>query len=396
MRKIAGKWLDLYTDIPATAAIEELPGVFDQAIGQWCTYFQIDEQTIKDWRVIGSLMKDKQRFEQAGLLPDSLPVFQHGYSGEFRIWLNEQPSDYYRRHLLLHEGTHAFMIHFLKGTGPPWFMEGTAELLGTHHWDGKQLQLRHFPSDKLQTPHWGRVKIVQDDLAAGRGMPLEAIMNYGSDAHLKVQPYGWCWAAASFFDSHPQYQASFRKMLARSGDSSGRFNQIFLESLADQWPSVTQQWQLFVTQMDYGYDVAREAIDPRPLQSLPAGGGNFVLQANRGWQSTGYTITAGSTLRISGEGQFQLANDPQPWISEAGGLTIEYYRGKPLGLLLAAVSEPGEAGLTRLADPQPIGLVGQLKCSLPGILYVRVNDAPSQLADNQGQLQVTIQVDPDN
>ena len=75
MRKIAGKWLDLYTDIPATAAIEELPGVFDQAISQWCTYFQIDEQTIKDWRVIGSLMKDKQRFEQAGLLPDSLPVF---------------------------------------------------------------------------------------------------------------------------------------------------------------------------------------------------------------------------------------------------------------------------------------------------------------------------------
>jgi hypothetical protein len=185
-------------------------------------------------------------------------------------------------------------------------------------------------------------------------------------------------------------------MLARSSDSSGRFNQIFLESLADQWPSVTQQWQLFVTQMDYGYDVAREAIDPRPLQSLPAAGGNFVLQANRGWQSTGYTITAGSTLRISGEGQFQLANDPQPWISEAGGLTIEYYRGKPLGLLLAAVSEPGEAGLTRLADPQPIGLVGRLECSRPGILYVRVNDAPSQLADNQGQLQVSIQVDPDN
>ena len=64
--------------------------------------------------------------------------------------------------------------------------------------------------------------------------------------------------------------------------------------------------------------------------------------------------------------------------------------------LLAAVSEPGEAGLTRLADPQPIGLLGRLECSRPGILYVRVNDVPSQLADNQGQLQVTIQVDLDN
>ena len=31
------------------------------------------------------------------------------------MWLHDQPTDYYRRHLLLHEGTHAFMIAFLGG-----------------------------------------------------------------------------------------------------------------------------------------------------------------------------------------------------------------------------------------------------------------------------------------
>lgn len=391
IRKVEGKWLDLYTDIPEDPSIAELPGVFDQAVSQWCEFFTIPTEKLRGWRIVGSLIKDRQRFSRAGLLPDSLPPFQHGYSSQFQIWFYEQPSEYYRRHLMLHEGTHAFMIHFLQGAGPPWFMEGMAELLGTHRWDGKQLTLRHFPADKQETPHWGRVKIVQDDLAAGRGMPLEAIMNYGSDAHLKVQPYGWCWAAASFFDFHPHYQQAFRKLIAHSRDSSGTFNEVLLRSLADEWPRVSQEWQLYVLGMDYGYDVAREAIDPRDVKPLPQDGGSFTVRADRGWQSTGYRIEAGATLELTARGQFQLASDPRPWISEAGGVTIEYHRGKPLGMLLAAVAYPGEAGLTRLANPHPLGVSGKLECAQEGILYLRVNDRPSRLSDNKGQLEVSIQ-----
>ena len=51
------------------------------------------------------------------------------------FWLFDQPTDYYVRHLLLHEGTHVFMVSFLGGCGPGWYMEGTAELLGTHRLD---------------------------------------------------------------------------------------------------------------------------------------------------------------------------------------------------------------------------------------------------------------------
>ena len=46
------------------------------------------------------------------------------------LWLHDQPTAYYRRHLLLHEGTHVFMASFLGGCGPGWYMEGTAELFG--------------------------------------------------------------------------------------------------------------------------------------------------------------------------------------------------------------------------------------------------------------------------
>jgi hypothetical protein len=390
IRVMEGEYITIYTDLPAGPAIDELPRVFDLATGQWSEYFGVEKEKTIGWKVVGSVIKDKQRFLQAGLLPESLPPFSHGYSAEFRIWLFDQPSDYYRRHLLLHEGTHAFMVHFLQGGGPPWYMEGMAELLGTHRWDGKKLILRHFPQDKSETPYWGRIKIIKDDMAVGRGMPLRAIMNYSSDAHLKVQAYGWCWAAASFFDYHPEYQPAFRKMIRHSGDSSGNFSEHFLRSLEEEWPRIQQEWQLFIFNIQYGYDIPREAIVDKPVVAFPEDGGTCVLQAGRGWQSTGFQIPGGTRLQLSARGQFQLAAEPLPWISEADGITLEYYRGKPLGKLLAAVAQPGENGQTRLARPLAVGASGTFDCQQEGILYLRVNDAPSQLADNRGQLSVRI------
>ena len=390
IRALEGEYITLYTDIPAAPAIDELPKVFDLAMVEWCKYFGVEMEKATGWKVIGSVIKDKQRFLQSGLLPEGLPSFSHGYSGEFRVWLYDQPSDYYRRHLLLHEGTHAFMVHFLQGGGPPWFMEGMAELLGTHHWDGNKLTLRYFPQDKTETPYWGRIKIVKDDLAANRGMPLRAIMNYPADAHLKVESYGWSWAAAVFLDSHPEFQEAFRNMIPHSRDTSGDFSLKFARSLEKEWPRLGQQWQHFIYTIEYGHDIRREAIADKPVEPFPAAGATVEIRADRGWQSTGYEISDGTTLQLTASGRYQLAADPKPWICEPDGVTVMYYRGQPLGRLIAAVAQPGEPGLTRLARPQPIGAAATMDCQQGGILYLRINDSPAQLEDNTGQLTVKI------
>src|SRR5262249_14224219 len=145
----------LYTDLPSSLAVDELPGVFDQAFLQWCAYFGIDEKDHADWRMTGYLIKDKVRFTAAGLLPDDLPPFLNGYCRGHEIWVYNQPSgnqtsDYYRRHLLLHEGTHGFMFTVLRGCGPPWYSEGMAELLATHRWADGRLQLNRFPSSPAE------------------------------------------------------------------------------------------------------------------------------------------------------------------------------------------------------------------------------------------------------
>lgn len=392
IRKLTGKHLTLYTDLPAAPAIDELPQVFDAALPQWLEYFGVDAAVAESWQQVGYLMLDKVRFTTAGLLPADLPPFLHGYQRDSELWLYEQPSDYYRRHLLLHEGTHGFMKRFLGGAGPPWYMEGMAELFGTHRWENGQLDLQWFPEDKEQTAMWGRIKAIQDDYRAGRGKTIEDILRYDKTAHLQVEPYAWSWAAAVFFDSHPKYQDRFRELPKFAPDDTMTFSLRLYNGLQDEWPSVARQWHVFLANMDYGYDIAREAIDAKSVMEVPETDAAISIAADRGWQSTGYRLEAGVKYKIEASGRFQLATDPKIWWSEPNGVTIRYHKGLPLGMLIGAIIDEtaGDGGALPLIDPKAIGIGGEYPVEDSGTLYLRINDSPAELDDNAGAVQVRI------
>lgn len=392
IRKLEGKHVVLYTDLPAAADVDELPQVFEAAVPLWCSYFGVDPAKLPDWRIIGSVMKEKEPFLGAGLYPESLPDFPHGYNVGSQVWLYDQPSAYFRRHLLLHEGTHAFMLRWLGGAGPPWYMEGMAELLGTHRWEKGQLTLGVMPASKEEVPYWGRVKIVKDAAAAGNALSLIDLMRYDAHAHLKVEAYGWCWAAAMFLDNHPLSQAAFRDLKANTRDRSIEFSKRFYESVKENWPAIVEDWQIFVAECDYGYDVPRAAVLRKEAIALPNEGATVTLATDHGWQSTGYRLEAGKTYKIAATGRYQIASTPKPWPCEAGGVTIHYFHGKPLGMLMAGSSDlEGESpSITPLTKPQAVGLSGELAAEVTGTLYFKINEASSGLADNSGTLQVTI------
>lgn len=69
--------------------------------------------------------------------------YDPGSGGAF---LYRQPTAYYSRVLLLHELTHQYQGH-VSGLGglPFWYVEGVAESVGRHHWDGACLELRVRP-----------------------------------------------------------------------------------------------------------------------------------------------------------------------------------------------------------------------------------------------------------
>ena len=389
IRKLAGKHLTLFTDGEPARPIEELPEVFDQAVGQWCDYFGRSASRLDTWRVRGFLMRKRELFVRTGLLPLDLPPFPHGYSRGTEFWLYEQPSDYYRRHLLLHEGTHVFSYTVLQGSGPPWYMEGIAELLATHRWKDGTLVLNWFPASRMEVPMWGRIKIVQDAVARGALKTVEDILAYDERAHRQVEPYGWCWALAAFLDGHPRYRGRFREMVrhVRRLDFTDQFRRLFRED----WGTLTEEWQVFAAELDYGAEVARVAIDFTAGRPLPEGGATVTVAADRAWQNSGIRLEAGRQYRLRASGRYQVAAWPRPWPCEPGGVSTRYHRGRPLGLLLAAVRPLRSAGRCAFLDPIPVGLGAMLTPEQTGTLFFRINDSNGGLGDNAGTLQVQVQ-----
>jgi hypothetical protein len=267
-----------------------------------------------------------------------------------------------------------------------------AELLGTHQWRDGKLTLAYMPGQKTETPGWGRIRIVKDQLAAGNGKWPADIMNYGPQAHLRNEPYGWCWALAAFYDSHPRSQKAFRALRTkvRTADLTQWFQQQVEEFRAD----LSEDWQLFVMNIEYGYDIERSAIVRKTAQAVPPSGATATLAADRGWQSTGILLTEGSTYDIRGTGRYQVAvTNDEIWWCEPGGVTIHYYQGRPLGVLLAAVRNDSEplGGSTPLLAPGTIGLGTTYTPQSTGTLYLKINESAADLSDNQGQITVRVQ-----
>jgi len=393
IRRLEGSRLTLYTDLPSHPAIEELPQVFEQAFPQWCSYFQVDGQAYSKWRCTAVLIGETERIVKAGLLPLELPPFRFGFARGREIWFFNPPSDYYRRHLLLHEGTHAFMNSILGNCGPTWYMEGIAELLASHRWEGGKLQMLYFPRNPEELPLWGRIRMIQEDLKANKFLTLEQILELRPRDAESVELYGWCWAAATFFERHPRYHGSFRQLIHWVLQPD--FNELFRKTLREWWNWAEEEWAVFVHSLEYNHDLSREVLDLTPGWPVPPVGAEVVIAADRGWQNTGLLLEAGKTYLLQAQGRYQLATEPVIWWSEPGGVSIRYYRGRPLGILLAAVwpgivpgAPPGDA----FRNPIPVGLGTRLTPKQTGTLFLRINDSPGELADNAGTLTVRVQL----
>lgn len=444
IRKLTSRHLTLYTDVPSGREVDRLPAVFDEAVPQWAAYFGVDESKTASWRARAFLIADRRRFDALGLMPVGKDQFVNGISSGSDMWLYDQPTAYYRRHLLLHEGTHAFMTTFLGGCGPAWYMEGTAELMATHRLDQKGvrnlfetrkrrenekvpdtfLHLNIMPRDRTDVPMLGRIKLIHDAIADGRALDLPAVLALDGREQLGNEAYAWCWAAAKFLDSNPQYRDRFRKLKEHVLDPN--FNSIVRRNFAD-WRNLNAEWRAYVATLDHDYDFDRMAIRferGKPLGDRPK---YITVAADRGWQSSGVWLEANQSYRIAAHGRYQIAAEDnggvvQPWPCEPGGVTVEYHEGKPLGILLGAIDarqngdgavvrgspDPAQASVrppvgevarsgdrpqqsAMFSNPIVIGLHTTIRPTTSGTLYLRVNDSGGRLHDNRGTLTVKIE-----
>ncbi|HEY6564027.1 MAG TPA: hypothetical protein VIY86_05990 [Pirellulaceae bacterium] len=392
IRKIEGKHLTLLTDLPSQFAVDELPKVFDRAVPAWAAYFRLDPQRLEGWRVVGCLMKDRDPFQATGLFPATLPPFEWGFQRGDRIWWYEQSTDYFRRHLMLHEGVHAFMRSKLGGTGPPWYREGMAERLATHRWTGGELEVGIVPRRRDDVMGWGRMDALRRGFDAGNALMIRDVMNVDSSVFQESEPYAWCWAAVTFLDLHPATRIRFRRMMTQVSDETTSFNRQLQLQFAQELRELDEQWQIFIAEADYGYDFQRAAVRYASGKPLPAEGSRIAVMANRGWQSAGFRLEKDKSYLLKADGNFQIARERrQPWLSEAGGVTLRYHRGYPLGMLMGQVRlDQPESGPSNLISPVAVGTLRKIRPIEAGTLYFMVNDHPAERSDNQGGVVVEV------
>jgi hypothetical protein len=142
-------------------------------------------------------------------------------------------------------------------------------------------------------------------------------------------------------------------------------------------------------------DVTRSALEWGSLESRLLTNGeesDFMLRADRGWQSTGIVVESGEFIELSVEGRVVIREfaDGKKWSSEPQGITVEYHRGKPLGCLIGVLASVEEEQPSARWETVLIGKQAVLTASQKSILLLKINESSRDLADNQGTLHVSI------
>lgn len=400
IRTLTSEHLTLYTDLPSSPEVDQLPKVFELAIPLWAKYFEVGQNTFEGWKVTAHIIRNKERFREYKLLPANLPPFLHGFQKFDSVWVYEQPSPYYRRHLLLHEGTHAAMNRVFGHVGPAWYREGVAELLGTHRYQDGKLTMPYFPANRKEVEHWGRIKIVKDEIAKGNVRSIMQIVDANVRDYLTVESYAWSWALQSFGYSHPKFKKTFASLQTEMYFSEHGVTNKFVLEYEKQKHELDTAWYLFLAHLDYGYDSSRELVhrSERIEEATPGKIFQRKVDSAKGWQSTGLKLPAGAKLDIAASGRFQITLEPAtvdqpavPWMCEPQGVTIEYYQGRPLGQLIATIAK-GPADSDAFTRPQSIGYRKRIDTDEGGTLYLRANERSDQLNDNRGQMTVKLRV----
>lgn len=391
-----GQHIRLISDSLSEMEADTIVATFDAAVEQWSDFWGFAEDESKGLTVNAHVIRDMDRFRREGLIPSQVPDFPFGYALDNYVWVRVQPSPYYTRHLVLHEGVHSFAFTFFGGAGSTWFQEGTAELLATHRGVGKDVQINVVPKTREEVPYWGRFKRMKQSRQEQTVPTLATVLDYQPNLRGDVETYGWSWAASMMMSRYPEYRPLMMKA-ARDGQlPDAAFNRRLKQTLSNQWPIVEARWRVMCHDLDYGFDWSKEVFDlsvrdplwdGRPIQRK--------IASNRGWQSLGVRVPGSVSVRLTAQGRISLAEKPKPWISEPSGITFQYHRGRPLGQLLVAVLPNAVDESETVVEPLEVHAINKettIRIDEFSWLLFRINDAVDQMEDNQGHYDVTIRV----
>jgi hypothetical protein len=259
----------------------------------------------------------------------------------------------------LHEAVHGYCLQTFGRSGPHWYAEGMAEL--GHYWlNGKKgvnanpyviKYLRESPPRQLAD------LIVTDEELGGTW-----------------QDYAWWWFLCHLLENNPNYSAEFRALGPEllAGKDTG-FRQVFGARIKE----LTFEYGFFLQHLETGYRVDLCSWDwKRKFFTLIAGRAvSATIQANRGWQPSGLTVSANTRYEYSATGTWRTGKDAET--VDVGGASEG--RGRLVGILMKDY---------QLGEEFELGQSGSFTAPADGNLYLRCRAVWNKLADNSGRITV--------
>ena len=392
LRIVTGKRLVLVTDRPARDGdgVDDLPRIFDAAFATWCDHYALDPQTVPAWRAFGCLMSDREPFRAAGLLPvdGTIPDFANGFCDRNRFWLVDPPNPAYRRHLLLHEGVHAFTLTLRALATPTWYTEGIAELLATHRLEAGHFLPTPIPRRADDVEQLGRIEAIRRLRLSGEIPGLADVFATPPSPRHDIPAYAASWAATALLAGHPSHAERFRVL--ESGPLDARLTARLEATAGWDGDLAARDFDAFTDDLDHGYDFDRSAIEWRDGRPLARRATSFVA-ANRGWQPSGWSMPVGKEAECVASGRAGVGRAGAIDLeSTADGISLRWYRGRPLGrLLVAQWAVPAEGGRPRFVVVAE-GAAARFTAITAGGLYLKLNAPPGELAGCDGGLDVAL------
>jgi hypothetical protein len=295
-----------------------------------------------------------------------------------------------------HEVVHAYCCQTFGHTGPDWYKEGMAQVLAVSpNSDAKpgcSLELfqrsggraKKTSREIVQAGRFtGELSGMFGSMLAGRRdesqhVPLTAFTHEHAEKVDRARPeYLSSWLLCHMLYHNPNYSERFRLLgECYLTGSDGSFGQIF----AAQQDEIAFEYEFYVKHIAAGYRVDLcywdwnakfHSLAQRPRITRD-------IQAARGYQASGLTVTAGQKIEYAIAGSWRTGTNKRE-TTAGGGL-------HPVGRVVGVVMD----GL-QLTDPFELGDEGTLTAPAGGNLYLRCNDSWCQLADNHGSVRVQFQ-----
>ena len=274
--------------------------------------------------------------------------------------------------VIQHECTHGLCHMMFGSTGPTWLSEGVAEL-GNYWKDGEQA----VDVEPVVMAYLRRAEPKRS---------LREIATPGREPAGGWQDYAWRWALCHLLANNPNYAERFKPLAVALME--GRSDVSFESVYGPVARELSFEYDQFLRNVGNGYRADLTAWPWKAkFRPLPVSGGSVQgrIRAAAGWQASGLQVEKGVVYETTADGTWRTT----PAAAGVGADGDAAGHGRLVGVVLQG-GEPGEDAY-RLGDVIPLGVRRTFTAPADGRLFLRCEDDWTQLADNAGELAVTVQ-----